>query len=176
MNSQLIIRNIGRFVLLMLLQVLVFNNVYLGGYINPCLYVLFIAMLPTNMGRIPMMLTAFFTGLCIDITTNMAGFHTFACTAVGYLRGVWLDKIIIRDNEEGIDMPCIYNGSYQQFSLYLMLLLLVFNLIYHTLLAFSLHDILNILLTALLSTIVTWLLAILYQTLLLRNTKNKNKA
>ena len=43
MNSQLIIRNIGRFLLLMLLQVLVFNNIYLGGYINPCIYLLFIA-------------------------------------------------------------------------------------------------------------------------------------
>ena len=66
MNSQLIFRNIGRFLLLVLLQVLVFNNIYLGGYINPCIYVLFIAMLPTTTGKIPMMLIAFFTGMCVD--------------------------------------------------------------------------------------------------------------
>ena len=81
MNSQLIFRNIGRFLLLVLLQVLVFNNIYLGGYINPCIYVLFIAMLPTTTGRIPMMLIAFATGLCVDVSTNILGFHTFACTA-----------------------------------------------------------------------------------------------
>lgn len=176
MNSQLVIKNIERFILLMLLQVTVFNNIYLGGFINPCIYVLFIAMLPTNTGRIPMMLIAFATGLAVDASTNMLGFHTFAATAVGYLRGIWLDKIIIRDNEEGIDTPSIYSGSYQQFMVYLFFLLLAYNLIYHTLLIFSLRDFFGILLSALLSTVVTWLLALLYQTLMLRkmriNAKN----
>lgn len=172
MNSQLIFRNIGRFVLLMLLQVLVFNNVYLGGYINPCIYLLFIAMLPTSTGRIPTMLISFFTGLCIDVSTNMLGFHTFACTVVGFMRGVWLDKIIIRDNDEDIETPSLFSGSYQQFSLYLFLLLLVFNLVYHTLLVFSFREFFYILFSALLSSIVTWILAVLYQTLLLRKSKN----
>ncbi len=176
MNSQLIFRNIGRFLLLVLLQVLVFNNIYLGGYINPCIYVLFIAMLPTTTGRIPMMLIAFFTGLCVDISTNMLGFHTFACTAVAYLRGIWLDRIIIHDNDEGIEMPSLYSGSYQQFALYLFLLLLAFNLIYHLLLVFTLRDFFGILLSALLSTVVTWILAILYQTLLLHKSRNNIKA
>ena len=173
MNSQLIMRNIGRFLLLMLLQVLVFNNIYLGGYINPCIYLLFIAMLPTTTGRIPMMLMAFFAGLCIDLSTNMIGFHTFACTAVGFLRGVWLDKIIIRDNDEGVETPSLFSVSYQQFSVYLFLLLLVFYIVYYVMLVFSLRDIFSILLSALLSTVVTWVLAILYQTLLLRKDKNK---
>ncbi|MBQ6097064.1 MAG: hypothetical protein IKJ40_03120 [Bacteroidales bacterium] len=176
MNSQLIIRNIGRFILLMLLQVLIFNNIYLGGYINPCIYVLFIAMLPTTTGRIPAMLIAFFTGLCVDVSSNLLGFHAFACTALAYVKGLWLDEIIIHDNEEGIEMPCIYTCPLQQYSIYLFLILFVFNIIYHTLLIFSLRDILDILLSALLSTIVTWILAMLYQSLLLRKTKFKNKA
>ena len=174
MNSQLIFRNIGRFLLLVLLQVLVFNNIYLGGYINPYIYVLFIAMLPTTTGRIPMMVIAFFTGLCVDVSTKIIGFHTFACTAVAFLRGIWLDKIIIHDNDEGIETPNLYSGSYQQFAIYLFLLLFAFNLIYHTLLVFSIQEFFNILLTAFLSTVVTWILAILYQTLLLRKTKNNS--
>ena len=148
----------------------------MGGYINPCIYVLFIAMLPTTMGRIATMLTAFFAGLCVDVSINMLGFHAFACTAVAYLKGLWLDEIIIHDNNEGIDMPCIHTCSLQQYSIYLFLLLLVFNLIYHTLLVFSLRDFFSILLSALLSTIVTWILAMLYQTLLLRKTKFKTLA
>ena len=81
MNS-LVWRNIGRFVLLMLLQLLVLNYVYLGGYIIPMLYVLFLLMLPTSMGRIPMLLVAFGTGLLIDIMSGVLGFHTLACTTV----------------------------------------------------------------------------------------------
>ena len=166
MNSQLIIRNIGRFLLLMLLQVLVFNNIYLGGYINPCLYLLFIAMLPTKTGRIAMLLIAFFTGLCIDISTNMLGFHTFACTLIGFLRPIWFDRIITRDNEEGIDTPSIYFGSYQQFAIYIFLIILVFYIVYFSLLYFSFQEIPTILVSTLLSTVITWILAIIYQTII----------
>ena len=152
----------------MLLQVLVLNNVYLGGYITPCLYLLFIAMLPTNMGRIPVMLVAFVTGLCVDVSTNMLGFHTAACTAIGFLKGVWLDKFIVRDNEDGVETPTFYSVSYQQFSLYLFLLFFLFSFIYNFLVVFSFRDFFPVLLTALLSSLVTFVLAVLYQVLLVR--------
>ena len=46
MNSQTW-RIVGRFALLMAIQLLVLNYVYLGGYVMPMLYVLFILMLFT---------------------------------------------------------------------------------------------------------------------------------
>ena len=64
--NNLVWRNIGRFLLLTLMQLLILNNVYLGGYVMPMLYVLFILMLPTSTGRIPMLLIAFGTGLLMD--------------------------------------------------------------------------------------------------------------
>ena len=168
MNSNLLINNIGRFLLLVLLQILVFNNVYLGGYITPCLYLLFLAMLPTNTGKIPILIIAFFTGLSIDITTGMLGFHTAACTAIGFLRPIWLDKIILGDNEESIERPSFFSCPYQQFALYLFFLLFIFYIIYYTLLIFDLHALHTILFSSLLSSIITWLLAVLYQTLFTR--------
>ena len=168
MNSRLVFSNIARFLILVLLQIAVLNNIYLGGYLNPFLFVLFIAMLPTNMGRIPMMLVAFFTGLIVDLTTNMLGIHAFTCTAVAFLRGVWLDHIIIHDNNEDVETPSLRSVPYQQFGIYLFLLILIYNMIYFTLLIFNFHDIGQILLSALLGTVVTWVLAILYQTLLLK--------
>ena len=174
MNSNIVFRNIGRFILLVLLQLLIFNNIYLGGYVNPCLYVLFIAMLPTNTGRIALPVIAFFTGLCIDVCTIMLGFNTFACTAVGFLRVIWLDKIILRDNEEIIETPSIRSVPYQQFSIYLFLLLFAFTLIYYTLMVFSLRNFFGILLSSLLSALLTWVLAILYQTLFLRKSRLDN--
>lgn len=175
MNSRLIIQNAGRFVLLMLLQLLVFNNIYLGGYINPCLYVLFIAMLPTDTGRIPMMLIAFGTGLCIDLSTNMLGFHTFACTVVGFVRGVGLDSLITGDNDEPVETPRIQNGNYQRYALYLFLLLVIFHFVYYLLVVFSLRELPTVLLSTLLSSVVTWILAILYQTLFFRKLQNTEK-
>lgn len=160
--------------LLMLLQLFVFDNIYLGGYINPCLYVLFVAMLPTSLPAIPMMLIAFGTGLMADVTSNMLGFNAFACTVVAFLRGVWLDNIVRGDNEGEVDTPSIRTVPYQQYSLYLFFLLLVFNFVYQLLLVFDLRELPSILLTTLLSTIITWLLAILYQSLLFRKDKTAN--
>lgn len=171
MNNQLIFRNIGRFILLMLLQLFVFDNIYLGGYINPCLYVLFIAMLPTSLPAIPMMLIAFGTGLLADVSSNMMGFNAFACVAVAFLRGVWLDNILRGDSDAKIDSPSIRTVPYQQYSIYLFLLILVFTFLYHFLLVFDLRELPSIILSTILSTIITWLLAILYQTLLFRKDK-----
>lgn len=168
MNSNLVLKNIGRFLLLALLQVLVFNNVYLGGYITPCLYLLFLAMLPTNTGKIATLLIAFFTGLTIDVSTGMLGLHTAACTLVGFLRPIWLDKIIMRDNEEAIEQPSLFSCPYQQFALYLLFLLLIFYFVYYLLLVFDLHALPTILISTILSTLITWLLAVLYQTLFTR--------
>ena len=41
-------RIIGRFALLILIQLLVLNQVYLGSYVMPMLYLLAILMLPTD--------------------------------------------------------------------------------------------------------------------------------
>jgi len=173
MNSNIIFRNIGRFVLLMLMQLLVFNNVYLGGYINPCIYLLFVAMLPTNTGRIATLLIAFGSGLCVDLFSNMPGFHTAACTLVGFIRVIWADKILLHDNEDAIETPSIYSVSYQQFSIYLLLLLAAYYLAYYLLVDFSLRGLPADLLSTLLSSLVTFVLAILYQTLFLRKAKRE---
>ena len=157
--------------MLMLLQLFVLDNIYLGGYINPCLYLLFIAMLPTSMAPIPMMLIAFGTGLVADVSSNMLGFNVFASTAVAFLRGVWLDNIIKGDGDADIETPSIRTVPYQQYSLYLFLLLLIFTFLYHFLLVFDFRELPSILLTSLLSTVVTWLLAVLYQSLLFRKDK-----
>ncbi len=171
MNSNLILRNIGRFLLLVLLQLLVFNNVYLGGYINPCIYLLFIAMLPTNTGRIPMMLIAFATGFCIDLFSNMPGFHTFACTLAGFVRGIWLDKILLHDTEEAIETPSFRTVAFSQFAIYLFLLYFIFFLVYFLITIFSLRDLHTILFSALLSSIVSWILALIYQSFFLKRKK-----
>lgn|SRR5574344_414097 len=169
--NNLLIQNILRFILLMLFQILVLNNVYLGGYINPYLYVLFILMLPTNLPRIPMLLLAFLSGLCIDIFSNMLGFHTFACTLVAFCRLAFADKILTRGEPVVIDTPSIHSVALQQFAFYLLLLFFIYNVAYFSLEIFNFHDFWTILLSALLSTLVTWVLALLCQTLFLRKKK-----
>ena len=166
--NNIIWRNIGRFALLMALQLLVLNYVYLGGYVMPMLYVLFILMLPTNTGRIPMLLIAFGTGLVVDITAGMLGFHALACTVVAMLRILFADRILTRGEPIEVMRPSIFSVTPQYFISYLLLMLGAFYLVFYTTELFGFCGFGGVLLATLCSTLVTTLLAVIYQALLLK--------
>lgn len=161
-------RIIGRFVLLMALQLLVLNYVFLGGYVMPMLYVLFILMLPTGMKRIPLLLIAFGTGLLVDVMSNVLGFHALACTVVAMLRIWFADRILTRGEPVTITTPSIYSVTPQYFISYLLLLLGAFFLVFYTTELFGFRGLGGVLLATVCSTIVTTLLAVLYQLLFLK--------
>lgn len=168
--DNLVLRNISRFLLLILLQVFVLDRIYLGGYISTFLFVLAILMLPTRMGKVPMLLLAFGTGLLVDLFSNMVGMHTFACTLVAFCRILFADKILTRGDAD-VDLPCFVTVGFQQFAAYLFILLFIYNFVYFFLAVFSLKDFGQILLSSLLSTVVVWSLSLIYHILF---TNNKN--
>lgn len=75
-----------RFAALLLLQVLVLNNLNLGGYIHPLVYVLFILLLPVQMNKNLVLVIAFFTGLTVDYFANTLGLHAGSSVFLAYLR------------------------------------------------------------------------------------------
>lgn len=75
-----------RLVLLVLLQVLVLNNMNLGGYIHPYVYILFILLLPVQMNKNLVLFIAFFTGLTIDYFGNTLGLHAGASVLLAFAR------------------------------------------------------------------------------------------
>lgn len=161
-------RIIGRFALLLLIQLLVLNHVFLGGYTFPMLYLLAILMLPTNMKRIPLLLIAFGTGLLVDVMNNMLGFHALACTVVAMMRILFADRILTRGEPTAIDRPSIYSVSPQYFISYMLILVASFYLIFFTVELFGLRSFGSVLLATIFSTVVTSLLAVLYQFIFLK--------
>ncbi|MDD3320198.1 MAG: rod shape-determining protein MreD [Paludibacter sp.] len=81
-----VLQNIIRFILLVLVQVLVLNNVQFFGYINPYIYILFILSLPVLTKRWLTLLLAFGLGLIIDSFSNTMGMHAFAAVLIAFLR------------------------------------------------------------------------------------------
>ena len=171
--NNLVWRNIGRFVLLMLLQLLVLNNVYMGGYVMPMLYVLFVLMLPTSTGRVPLLLMAFGSGLLVDVMSGVLGFNTLACTVVAMLRILFADRILTRGENVVIETPSIYSVTPQYFITYLLVSTAVFYLVLYTVELFSFRGLGGVLLATVCSTLVTSLLAVLYQMALLRRKEGK---
>ena len=81
-----ITENILRFVIAILVQILVFNNLQYIPLCTPYIYVIFLICLPVELPRWLDILIGFGTGMLMDIFCSTVGIHTFACTAVAYFR------------------------------------------------------------------------------------------
>ena len=164
--KNLVLANILRFVVLILLQILLLNYTYMGGYMLPFLYILAVLMLPTRMGKVPMLLVAFAAGALVDIFCNIPGFHTFSCTLLAFVRILVGNRMLTRGEPVDIDVPGIHTVPFQQFAGYLFVMTLVYCVAYFLLEAFSFGNFWWMLLSMLLSTVVTWLLMLVCQLLL----------
>ncbi len=111
----IIIKNIIRFILLVLVQVAILNNIQVSGYINPYVYVLFILALPFEIPKWLLLGVAFLLGLTIDIFSGTPGVNASASVFMGYLRPYILNLLSPRDGYEIGTSP---NVSYFGFSWY----------------------------------------------------------
>jgi rod shape-determining protein MreD len=85
MNS-IVLVNIFRFVLLLAIQILVFNNMDFWGYVSAFPYILFIILYPVNANKYGLLLSSFFLGLVMDLFCNSGGVHATACVLLAYIR------------------------------------------------------------------------------------------
>ncbi len=84
MNNSVL--NSIRFVIFLLLQLLIFNNINLLGYLNPYPYVLFILLYPVNNNKSVLLLGSFALGILLDMFCNSGGIHTMASVILAYIR------------------------------------------------------------------------------------------
>lgn len=78
--------NIARFILLLAVQVVIFNNFNFLGYINPFPYILFIILYPVNGNKYALLLSSFFLGITMDLFCNSGGVHAAACLLLAFVR------------------------------------------------------------------------------------------
>jgi rod shape-determining protein MreD len=81
-----IIRYTIIFIILILFQVLLFNNIQFSGYINPFIYVMIIILLPVEISPWLLLTISFFTGLTIDFFSGTPGMHASATVLSGFIR------------------------------------------------------------------------------------------
>lgn len=101
---------IFRFLILVLLQVLVFNNIQISGFINPYFYILFILLLPFETPNWALPIIGFVLGISVDLFTQTPGIHASACVAMAFSRPYILGFISPREGYE--------TGSYPTLSFY----------------------------------------------------------
>lgn len=86
------------FLVAALLQIFLFNNLSLSVYLNPLVYVVFIALLPMETTPIRMLLAGLAMGLAMDWTMGAAGVNTIATVFVAFVRIHLLNFVCGKEN------------------------------------------------------------------------------
>lgn len=136
MNNRFII-NILRFIGLVLLQVLVIDNIRLGYYIHPCVYILFILLMPFNTPKWKLLIIGFLIGMTIDLFCGTPGLNAAATVFMAFLRPMVINGMTRRKDINENDEPSLNNMGVSWFLIYASLLLLAHNLLLFLLELFS---------------------------------------
>ena len=151
----IISRNIFRFVVLILFQVLVMDNVLISGYMIPYIYVLFILLMPFETPRWIQLLSGFFLGLAMDLFSGTLGMHAAASVLAAFLRPYLLDLLAPREGYEPETYPRIHYYGFLWFLKYAALIVMIHHLALFYLEVFQLKHFFSTLLRVILSSILS---------------------
>lgn len=170
--AKIIIFNIIRFILLVILQVALLKNTGYYNIATPFPYILCILMLPMGISNIVLYVLALITGLTIDAFYDSMGVHAAACVALAYFRIFFLNITLEVDQRDSFHTPSWGNMKFKWFSTYILLATLVQHVVLFIIEVFSFQNILQTLISALLSSVFT--IAIIFViSLLTYSSKNK---
>ena len=154
-------RNILLFLGLVFLQVMIFDNLRLGLFIHPYVYVLFIMLLPFETPLWSLIVNGFFIGIVVDIFSGTPGLNAAATVLMAYLRPNVINITTRKSDIEGKIAPSVSEMGLKWFMPYMVLLLIIHNFTLFMLEAFSIHLIGLVLLGTLLSVIFSTIVIVL---------------
>jgi hypothetical protein len=160
-TSKIVLYNTLRFFLLILLQVLILNNINLGGFINPYFYIYFILLLPFEISGWLLLLLSFLLGAGIDVFTNTLGLNISACLAMGFARPYIIRSISTGTDSLLGDSPSLKNQGLKWFLYYSISLVLIHHFVLFYLEAFRFTEFFMTFFRMILSSIFTLLLVMI---------------
>ncbi|MGC9470008.1 MAG: rod shape-determining protein MreD [Bacteroidales bacterium] len=165
---EIIPRNISRFIVLVLIQVLILNNIEFSGYINPFLYVIFILLLPFETPAWLLLVSGFVLGLTIDLFMNTPGLHAAATVLMAFVRPFVLRIFAPRDGYEPGTYPRIFYYGVSWFFKYSALLILIHHFFLFYLEVFRFTDFFSTFFRVILSSVFSIILVVLSQFVMFR--------
>jgi len=116
------------FILLILFQGLILNNIELGGYIVPFLYVLFILGLPFETPNWMVLIFGFILGIAIDSFSSTLGMHTSAAVFMAFCRAYLLKIVEPRGGYEFNTKPTVQSMGIMWYLLYASILVFLHHI------------------------------------------------
>ena len=114
-----IISYAGVFVVAVLLQIFVLDNISLGVYFHPLLYSVFIILLPVDTKPVWVVLTSALLGVVMDAMTGTDGLNVIAATAVGFFRPLVINATCGRTVGPDDTLPALYRITTKSLAWYI---------------------------------------------------------
>lgn len=159
---QIEIRLILQFILLLLVQIFVLDNIQFLGFINPMLYVLFILSLPVKFPKWLSLILAFIMGLVIDIFSNTLGMHIFATVFIAFFR-IPLTNLLITFDDGVNPAPSFKTFGVSKYVRYVVICVLLHHFVLFMIESFSFTSLIYTLYRIILSSVTTIILILIVQ-------------
>ena len=147
-------KQIGRYVVVMLLQVLLFDQLQLLGICHPYIYILCLLMMPITLPHSIDMIIGAVAGLIMDIFCNSLGIHMASCILIMFIRP-YLIGSIVNDKDRLNEQISLRAIGLEALLKYVIILVLLHHLTLFSLAAWSWHHIGFVLLETVVSSAIT---------------------
>lgn len=147
-------KQIGRYILVMLLQVLLFDQLQLFGLCHPYIYILCLLMMPITLPHSVDMIIGAIAGLVMDIFCNSLGVHTMACIFLMFIRP-YLLSALVNDKDRLNEQISLRTLGAEAMFRYVAILVVLHHLMVFMLAAWSWSHIGFVLLETIVSSVLT---------------------
>lgn len=139
-----VLRNILKFVVLLLVQLILLNHIHILGYISPIVIAYMTMNFRRGCSRISLLLWGFAIGLVYDVFSNTMGIGMASCTLLGMIQPILLKLFTPRDAADDLE-PSMRTLGARRYTLYALFSMLIFHTVFYLLDALTLS---NLMLTA----------------------------
>lgn len=176
------LKNILRFCIIVLLQVLILNKITLRWWSEPSgfpvfipyIYPLFLLLLPFETPVWALLISGFVLGVTIDSFSNTAGMHACAAVLIAYLRTNVLSALLPRNLSEYSGMqPSTKNMGWMPFLVYSGFLIVLHHLVFFSVELWNVSNLGQLFLKTTASAITSMLFIIVYLLLFTRQDNSR---
>lgn len=157
---------IGAFVVLVLLQIFLLDNITLSVFFHPMIYVAFVIMMPLDYKPLTVLLLSALMGLVIDMLTGMNGLNVIATTATGFMRPMMLRLAVGHATGADDSVPALHRLSPKHLVWYISSMIILHSTIFFMLESLSLgnlpYTLLRLIVSASTASLMSWYIVKLF--------------
>lgn len=127
--SSTVIRQIVRFIILLIVQVLICNHIHFLGFLNPYIYLLALLLLPLNLHKSWQYIIAFCTGLIVDLFQMTFGIHAAASLVMMAVRPYLILALNVNKQKLAPEVPLPGRRDFKWLLVYTYLIVLAHQVV-----------------------------------------------